>query len=69
MKNARILEQRGGAVVFPEAELTAEKLYQTVKELLGDGKKQEKMSEALRAAVVKDSADRICDIIEELTGN
>ena len=66
MKNARILEDRGGAVVLAEPEATAEKLYDTVKNLLADGEARSRMSAALRAMVVMDSADRICDIVEEL---
>ena len=66
MKNARILEDRGGAVVLAEPEATAEKLYDTVKNLLADGEARSKMSAALRVMVVMDSADRICDIVEEL---
>ena len=66
MKNARILEQRGGAVLLPEPEVTAEKLYHTVKELLGDPKKQMDMAQALGSMVILDSGDRICDIVEEL---
>jgi UDP-N-acetylglucosamine--N-acetylmuramyl-(pentapeptide) pyrophosphoryl-undecaprenol N-acetylglucosamine transferase len=67
MKNAQILAQRGGAVVLPESEVTSEKLYGTIKSLLADREKRSEMSAALRSMVVMDSADRICDIIEELT--
>ena len=66
MKNARILGDRGGAVVLPETEVTAEKLYETVKNLMADRDARARMSAALRAMVVMDSADRICDIIQEL---
>ena len=66
MKNARILGDRGGAVVLPETDVTAEKLYETVKNLMADRDARAKMSAALRAMVVMDSADRICDIIQEL---
>ena len=66
MKNARILGDRGGAVVLPESEVTAGKLYDTVKKLMQDSEARSRMSAALRAMVVMDSADRICDIIQEL---
>lgn len=69
MKNAKILEDRGGAVLLPEPEATAEKLYDTVKKLLSDADARSKMSAALRSMVVMDSADRICDIIQELAGH
>ena len=34
--NARALEQKGGAVVLTEDQLTAEKLYETVVDILSD---------------------------------
>ena len=65
-KNARVLSQSGGAVLMLESECTAEKLYEQVTQLLGD----ENMCNAIRAALAKqailDSAERICDVLEEL---
>ena len=69
MKNAKILADRGGAVLLPEPEVTAEKLYGTVKQLLSDSEARSRMSAALRAMVIMDSVDRICDIIQELAGS
>ena len=66
-KNARILEGRGAAILLPEPECTAEKLYEIVETLLSDREKARQMSVALREMVVLDSADRICDMIEELS--
>ena len=65
--NARILESRGAAIVLTEAECTPEKLIATVETLLADREKCGEMSVALRNKVVLDSADRICDMIEELS--
>ncbi len=65
-KNARILESRGGAVVFAESECSAQKLYDTVTSLLSDRQRRRKMSAALRGMAVLDSAQRICDIVESL---
>ena len=65
-KNARVLENGGGAVVVLEKECSPEKMYELVKNLLGDGNRREEMSKALRSMVRSDSADRICDIVEEL---
>ncbi len=67
MKNAKILADRGAAVLIPEPEATGEKLYQTVTELLADHDRRKKMSATLRGMVVTDSAVRICDMIEELS--
>ncbi len=66
-KNARVLEQRGAAVLLLEADCTPGKLYETVKTLLSDKERCKQMSAALRSMVVLDAAERICDIMEELT--
>lgn len=65
-KNAKILADRGGAVLIPEGEDMGKKLYDTVTQLLADHERRGKMSAALRQTVVLDSAERICDMIEEL---
>ncbi len=65
-KNARVLADQGGAVLVPEKECTPEKIYETVKNLLENNARREDMSAALRGLVVLDSAERICDILQEL---
>ena len=65
-KNARVLEEAGGAVVVLEKECSPEKMYGLVQELLADECRRAKMSAALRSLVRADSADRICAIVEEL---
>ena len=65
-KNARILEQRGAAVVIREADCDGEVLYKAAKELLEDQSRREAMSKALREVAVIDSAERILDIVLEL---
>ncbi len=65
-KNARVLSDRGGAVLIPEAQCSAEKLYGVVMDLLQDSQRRENMTQALHRLVVLDSADRICDIMENL---
>ena len=62
-KNARILEQRGGAVVIRESESSGKLLYETAKAILSDEKRAEQMGQAARAAAVLDSAERIYDLI------
>lgn len=69
MKNARILADRGGAILLPEGEDMGRKLYDAVTGLLADKERQNQMSEALKNMVVLDSAEKICDIIQELAGN
>lgn len=65
-KNARAIEARGGAVVVLEKDCTAQVLYDAVKQILSDKARYDAMSTALKGAVVLDSAQRICKIIEEL---
>ena len=65
-KNARVLESAGGAVVMLESDVTAEKMYDTVMALLNDDARRAEMSGALKGLVRTDSADAICEIIEEL---
>jgi UDP-N-acetylglucosamine--N-acetylmuramyl-(pentapeptide) pyrophosphoryl-undecaprenol N-acetylglucosamine transferase len=66
-KNARILEQRGCAVVLTEGEDMGVKLFDAVSDLLNDRDKRSKMSASLRQMVKLDCADRICDLIEQLS--
>ena len=68
-KNARVLEAAGGAVVVLEKDCTPEVLYAEVQGLLVDEERREQMSKALRGLVKIDSAERICDIVEELARN
>ena len=65
-KNARVLEEAGGAVVVLEKDCTPEKMYELVISLLADRQRREAMAEALHSLVKSDSAQRICDIVEEL---
>lgn len=65
-KNARVLENGGGAVVILEKDCSPEILYAEVQGLLVDEQRQEAMAKALRSMVKIDSAERICDIVEEL---
>ncbi len=65
-KNARVLESAGGAVVVLEKDCTPEKIYGLVQELLADSDRRRDMSCGLRSLAKLDSAQRICDILEEL---
>jgi UDP-N-acetylglucosamine--N-acetylmuramyl-(pentapeptide) pyrophosphoryl-undecaprenol N-acetylglucosamine transferase len=65
-KNAKILADRGGAVLLTEQENMGALLMQTVSDLLADSDRMNRMSKALKNLVVVDSAERICDIIETL---
>jgi UDP-N-acetylglucosamine--N-acetylmuramyl-(pentapeptide) pyrophosphoryl-undecaprenol N-acetylglucosamine transferase len=61
--NAKMLADAGGALLMPEAGLTAEALHGTVKTLLNDLAKREEMSKNLKAAAMPDSAERIAEMM------
>ena len=65
-KNARVLADRGAAELVLESECSGQVLYQKVTELLSDQQKRQEMTSALYGVVVLDSAERICDMMEQL---
>ena len=65
-KNARVLESRGAAIVVTESECTAQGIFDQIMALLNDQPRCGQMSQALRTMGVPDSAQRICNILEEL---
>ena len=65
-KNARVLEEAGGAVVVLEKDCTPDGMYELVKNLLADENRRKEMCKALHGLVKSDSARRICDMVEEL---
>jgi len=66
-KNARVLEEGGGAVVVLEKDCNPEKMYELVRQLLADENRREEMSRKLRTMVHLNSAEQICDIVEQLS--
>ncbi|NCB51600.1 MAG: undecaprenyldiphospho-muramoylpentapeptide beta-N-acetylglucosaminyltransferase [Clostridia bacterium] len=62
-KNARVLENAGGAKVMLESEFDAETLYGVVSRLLRDPEQLERMSENIRSLGVTDATERIADIV------
>ena len=68
-KNARVIADKGGAVLLLEKDCSAQKLYEIVQQILSDEQKQNAMSAALRSACVLDSAERICGIMEDLVSS
>ena len=65
-KNARVLENAGGAVVVLEKDCTPEKIYGLVTELLAEEDRRKEMGSKLHEMVRLDSTERICSIVEEL---
>jgi UDP-N-acetylglucosamine:LPS N-acetylglucosamine transferase len=49
-----------------EKDCTAEKMYEQIKILLASEDSRRQMSDALRGMVQLDSAEQICDMLEEL---
>ncbi|MDR1465257.1 MAG: undecaprenyldiphospho-muramoylpentapeptide beta-N-acetylglucosaminyltransferase [Oscillospiraceae bacterium] len=64
--NAKVLADRGAAVLLEESELTPQRLAETVRALLGDPVRLEDMSKAAKALAVTDAAERIYDGIDRL---
>ena len=65
-KNARALEEAGGAVVLMEKDCTAQRLMEELTALLNDSDRRRNMHVALQRMAVPDSAERICEILEAL---
>ena len=68
-KNARVLSDKGGAVLLLEKECTPQRLYGEIQALLADQSRREQMTTALQSGVILDSTDRICDILEQLAAS
>ena len=66
-KNARALEEQGAAAVILEENCTAQVVMDKIRQLLEDRNAYNKMHDALLEIAVPDSAQRMCDIMEELT--
>ncbi|MBP3655055.1 MAG: undecaprenyldiphospho-muramoylpentapeptide beta-N-acetylglucosaminyltransferase [Oscillospiraceae bacterium] len=65
-KNARVLENAGGAVVLVEAGLTSEQFKKTVLELIEDEKRLNTMAEAMKKAAPADATERITNVVLNL---
>ena len=58
-KNARVLSEAGGAVLLPEKDSSAQKLYETTLDLLTHKEKRDAMGAALRHMAVPDASEQI----------
>ena len=65
-KNARVLENAGGAKVLLEGEFDAASLLALIRQLLDDKDGLEQMSRAMASLAVADATDRICGIILDI---
>ena len=66
-KNARIIEDQGGALVLRESECSGDILFETAQKLLSDRERLTRMGRAAEALAVPDSAQQILNIMLELT--
>ncbi len=62
-KNARVLEEAGGAMVRLEGEFSPESLYNEVCAMISEHPRLEAMGKAMAGAGVPDATDKIADII------
>lgn len=62
-KNARVLENAGGAVVLVESGLTSASFAETVMELITDDVRLNTMAECMRNAAPADATERITDVV------
>jgi UDP-N-acetylglucosamine--N-acetylmuramyl-(pentapeptide) pyrophosphoryl-undecaprenol N-acetylglucosamine transferase len=62
-RNAEQLEKAGGAVMLLEQDCTAQKLYDTVAQLLNDRQRLDEMSKAQRKMSVPNAAADIANMI------
>ena len=68
MKNARVLEEAGAAVLLREGNFGADALLGTISNLLGAPERLRAMSEQMHALSVSDATGRIADLAVELAG-
>lgn len=66
LRNAQAYAAREAAVLVEEKDCTPDLVYRQITELLADGSRRQHMRKRLLESVVPDSAERICDILEEL---
>lgn len=66
-KNARVLEEAGGAAVLLEKDCCGQELFRLSCAILRDEGRRERMARAMEALGIPDAADRIVQTIHDLT--
>ena len=66
-KNARVLEEAGGAVLLLEQECSGQLLFRTACELLRDADRRADMERAMASLGIRDATERIYQTILEIT--
>ncbi len=65
-KNARALEEAGGAAVLLETECSGQALFQAASGILHDETRRQRMEEAMSALGIRDAAERIYQTVNEI---
>ena len=65
-KNARALEEAGGAAVLLEGECTPQRLFQTTCAILKDEQRLRDMEQAMASLGIRDSTERIYEVIKNI---
>ena len=65
-KNAKVLADAGGALLFPEKECSGRRLYEEASALLRDGIRREHMARALSALAIPDANEKIYATLQTL---
>jgi UDP-N-acetylglucosamine--N-acetylmuramyl-(pentapeptide) pyrophosphoryl-undecaprenol N-acetylglucosamine transferase len=65
IRNARVVEEAGAAVVMPEESTDPEGFARTLLEILGDQQARDRMAGKMRALARPDSAERIAGILAQ----
>jgi UDP-N-acetylglucosamine--N-acetylmuramyl-(pentapeptide) pyrophosphoryl-undecaprenol N-acetylglucosamine transferase len=67
--NARVVERAGGAIVITEAELSAERLAASIRDVLSDSERIARMGSAARTLASPDATRNIVELIEKIQRN
>lgn len=67
--NARWLEEQGAGMMIKEKELTGERLWDTIREIIEHPERHQQMSEAARSLGCPDASEVIIDELERLSQN
>ena len=68
-KNAKVLSDRGGALLVEEKDCSGQKLYGTVQDLLADGAGRDRMSQAQLSLAVPTAAEDIYQALMKRMGH
>ena len=68
-KNAMDLIKRNAAVLLEEKDLQGDTLVRQIDILMRDNKKREEIKKGLESLYIKDSAEKIYEILKEITGD